>query len=76
MKSLLCLILAHDLEPVETLSPYTTKMFCRRCENYFALRIEGEVELVVRWTEGMETSLQIRHRVEQQLNFMACKGAR
>lgn len=73
MKYLICLLFSHDLEPVESLTPYSTKMLCRRCQNLYAQRIADERETLCLWTDGMETSLRLRRQVERML---ACKGVR
>lgn len=62
MKLLLCFLFSHDLEPIETLSRTTTKMFCHRCKKHYGMRREGESDDLFLWTEGMEESLRIRKR--------------
>lgn len=76
MKFLLCLLFSHDLEPIETLSPTTTKMFCHRCEKHFGWRVADGEESLFLWTDGMEHSLCLRKTSLRDSRALACKGAR
>lgn len=71
--SFLCLFFGHDFEPIETLTPYCTKLQCYRCHNYFVHRVCDGNETTTRWTDAMEQSMRIRKQVRRML---ACKGER
>lgn len=62
-KKLCCFVEGHQLRPIQCLTERTTKVYCHRCERYFAL--DKMLNVLVPWDDCAERVFTQITRIER-----------